>query len=67
MSSATAGKGVVSAHDCFQALIQNMGVDLGRRDIGMAEHFLYRAEIRAMCQQVAREGMAQDVGRNLIG
>lgn len=37
------------------------GVDLRRGDVGMAEHLLDRAQVRAAFQQVRREGVAQQV------
>ena len=36
-----------------------MRIDLRRRNIGMAEQFLHDAEIRAVLQKMAGEGMAQ--------
>src|SRR5689334_20994972 len=36
-------------------------VQLGRREIGMAEHFLDRAEVRAAFEQVRRERVPQQV------
>jgi hypothetical protein len=44
-----------------------MGVDLGRRDIGMPQHRLQRAQIRAAFQQMRREGVAQHVRAHAIG
>ena len=41
-----------------------MGVDLGGRNIGVAEHRLDRAQIGAAVEQVAGEGMAQHVRRD---
>ncbi len=43
------------------ALIQNMGVYLRRRDIGVAQHLLQRPQICTICQQVAGESMADYV------
>ena len=42
-----------------------MGIDLGGRDVGMAQHLLHRPEIRSTRQQVAGKGMAQHMRRNL--
>ena len=39
----------------------DMGVDLRRRDVGMAEQRLQHAQVRAARQQVRRKGVAQDV------
>src|SRR3569623_90438 len=40
-------------------------VDFGRRDIGVAEHRLDRAEVRAVLDEVSRDREAQLVGRDL--
>src|SRR5512140_2312783 len=50
----------------FQIFPVNMGVDVGRRDIGMTEHLLDRPEISPAFQQVRREGMTERVGMNLF-
>src|SRR4029077_912056 len=39
-------------------------VDLGRRDVDVAEHGLHRAQVRAALEQMAREGVAQVVRRH---
>ena len=44
-----------------------MGVDLRRRDIGMAEQLLHDAQIGAVLQQMAGEGMAQHVRADIGG
>ena len=44
-------------------ILGDVGVDLRRRKVGMAQHGLHRAEIRAAPQQVGRERMAQLVRR----
>jgi hypothetical protein len=44
--------------------IEEMGVDLRRRDIGMAQKLLDDAKIRAILQQMGREGMAQHMRRD---
>ena len=36
----------------------DMGIDFGRRDIGMAEHLLDAAQVGAMGQQMGGEGVA---------
>ena len=45
----------------FQALVEHMGVDLRRGDVGVAEQFLHDAQIGAVLQQMAGEGVAQHV------
>ncbi len=37
----------------------DMGVDLGRGDVGMAEHRLEGAQVRAAFEQMSRKGVAQ--------
>ena len=57
-------KWMVFRDDFFEAFFQHMRIDLGGRDIGMTQHLLERAQIGSMGQQMAGEGMAQDVGRD---
>ncbi len=38
--------------DRFQALLINVGVNLGRRDVGVAEHLLDDAQISAIAEQM---------------
>src|SRR2546428_14153328 len=42
-----------------------MGVDLGRCDVGVAEHGLHGAQVGATLEQMAREGVAEHVRRHL--
>ena len=44
--------------DLAQMLVGDVGVDLGRRDRGVAEHALHRADVGAVREQVGREGVA---------
>ncbi len=44
-----------------------MGVNLRGADVGVAQQQLHHAQIRPMIQQMGGEGMAQDVGRQLLG
>jgi len=50
----------------LEPLVEHVGVNLGCRYIGVAEHLLQRPEVGAVVQQVGGEGMAQDVGRDLV-
>src|SRR3954447_4152406 len=43
------------------ASIGYVGVELGRREVGVAEHLLHGAEIRAALQQVCRERVPEQV------
>src|SRR5260221_2956686 len=47
-----------------QPVALDVGIDLRRRDIGVAEHLLDAAEIGAVIEQMAGEGMAQDMRRD---
>lgn len=44
----------------------DMGVDLGGRDIRVAQHRLQHAKIRPALQKVSRKRMAQDVRAHLF-
>lgn len=48
--------------DLFEPVAGDVGVDLGCRDIGMAQHRLDGAQVRASLDKMRREGMAQRVG-----
>ena len=55
---------MVRLHQVLQPLGQHMGVDLRRRDVGVAEQQLQAAQIGAARQHVAGKGMAQHVRRH---
>ena len=40
------------ADQAFQALLQNVGIDLGRGDVGVAEQRLHHPQIGAVVKQV---------------
>ena len=42
--------------------VADVGVELGRRQVGMAQEFLHRAEVGAALQQVRGEGVPEQVG-----
>ena len=44
---------------CAQSLFAHMGVVLRRREIGMAQQFLHRAQIGPTIEQMRREGVSQ--------
>lgn len=52
---------VVGFHQGAKALLQNLGVDLGGGDVGMAQQHLQAPQIGAVAEQMAGEGMAQHV------
>ena len=45
----------------------NVGVDLGGREVGMAEHLLDRSEIGPSFEEVGRERMSRGMTRGLLG
>ena len=45
----------------LQALFQDVGINLGCRDISVAKQLLHRAQIGATIQEMAGEGMPQNV------
>src|SRR5688500_17448856 len=59
------GKRVMVVDEPYQPFLKHVGVDLGRRYVGMAEQLLDRSEIGAVLQQMAGKGMAQHVRRDL--
>lgn len=48
------------------AVAQDMGVDHGRRDVAMAEQFLYGSNVLDALEQVGGEGMAESVARHAL-
>ena len=50
-------------NQALQAPALNMSIYLRRRDVGMAEHFLHTAQIRAVVDQMAGKSMTQNMGR----
>jgi hypothetical protein len=54
-------------HHRLGAFVEYVRIDLGRRNIGMAEQVLYDAKIGAVLQEMAGEGMAERVGADLRG
>ena len=46
---------------CLEAPAIDVGVELGRRDIGVAQHFLNAPQVGAVLQQVRRKGVPQRV------
>src|SRR5947207_1503192 len=60
-SKSRSGSGMELVVNAPQALARDVGVDLRRRDVGVAEHRLERAQVGATFEQMRREGMAKDV------
>jgi len=46
----------------FQSVLVDMGVDLGRSNVGVAQHDLHGAQVSAMGQEMGGKGVAQHVG-----
>jgi hypothetical protein len=59
------GKRVMLAHQFDQPVFKDMCIDLRRRYVRVAEKLLDGAQIRAVLQEVAGEGVAKDVRRHL--
>jgi hypothetical protein len=50
---------MVGRNDGFQPVRLDMGIDLGRRYIGVPEHLLQRPEIGSPGKEMTGEGMPQ--------
>ena len=61
VKSSRSGTRVEAIVDRPQPRLEHVRVDLRRRQIGVAEHHLDRAQIGAAFEQMRRERMAQDV------
>ena len=57
--SALLGQRMMLMHQLFQPLLEHVRVDLGRRDVGMAEQLLHGAQVGAAVEQMTGEGVAQ--------
>ena len=55
------------ASDTFAASIQDVCVDHGRSHIGVAQQFLYRANVVTVFKQVRRERMPQRMTARRFG
>ena len=61
------GKRVMLLDQASQPLLDHMGIDLRRGDVGVAQQLLNCAQIGAAFQQVAGEGVTKDVRRDAGG
>jgi hypothetical protein len=52
---------------CHEPSAVDVGVDLRRADVRMAEQRLQHAQVRPALEQVRGEGVTQDVWRDLLG
>mgnify|MGYP000450889125 CR=1 FL=1 len=49
-----------------EAFATHVGVDLGGGDVGVTEHFLDRAQVGTVVEQVSGERGAQHMGRDVL-
>ena len=57
---------MVLGNQMLQALIGNMGVDLGGVDVGMAEQHLHHAQVCTVIDQMGGKRMAQFVWADVL-
>ena len=50
----------------FQTLLIDVRVNLGRRNVGVAEHLLNDPQVRAVAQQVRREAVPEQMRINVF-
>src|ERR1700730_7477731 len=62
-----AGQRMFVLHQRSQLFRDDVGIDLGRRNVGMPQHELHAAQIGAGFQQMTGEGVAQYVRRDTRG
>ena len=60
--TATASPGMALIVDLCQMLEIQMSIDLGRRDVRMAQQLLHRSQVTTGLQHMAGEGMPKQVG-----
>ena len=53
--------------DGAEAVLVDVGVDLGGGDVGVAEHFLDDPEVGAVVEEVGGEAVAELVGMDFLG
>src|SRR4030095_3161093 len=59
------GTRMTAAEGGGEVAVVHGGVDLGGGDAGVAEHFLYGAQVGAALEEVGGEGMAQGMGAGM--
>src|SRR5262245_9227969 len=59
---AASGARVEATVQLLEPLAIDVRVDLGRRDVSVAQHLLYRSEVRPMLEQMRREAVTDHVG-----
>ena len=60
------GAGVKLTVHLLQTALVHMGVNLGRGDVGMAEHFLNYPQVGPMIQEVRGKGMPQQMRMDVL-
>ena len=50
----------------LELFFDELRIDLSRRNIGVAKHFLDRVDVRAVFQQMRREGVAERMRRDIL-
>ena len=50
----------------FESLLIDVRVNLRRRDVGVAEHFLNNAQVRTVAQQMRRETVPEQMRINVF-
>src|SRR4051812_28547773 len=55
-----------AAHQTFQAVFQNVRIDLRGRDVGVSQQRLHHAQVGAVVQQVAGKSVPQYVRADLF-
>ena len=53
--------------DGAEAVLVDVGIDLGGGDVGVAEHFLDDAEVGAVVEEMGGEAVAELVGMDFLG
>ena len=59
--------GVILAVHAAEVLAVHVRVDLRRRDVGVAKEFLHDAQVGPVLQEMAGEGVAENVRADLVG
>src|SRR5262245_8525886 len=62
-----AKKAVGRAPNCSWAAVEDVGVDLRRRDVAMPEQFLDRPDVVVVLQEVCGERVAERMGARPLG
>ena len=58
--------GMKPAMDFFKAVPINVGIDLSRGDVGMAEHLLDHPQIGSLAEEMSSKAVPKGVGAHLF-